>query len=290
MAENIRRVEKAGIARAYYYNLNSDGILIGTNTSYGDGDSIATPGRLKGIKTAEFPIPDVNRVQVTGDDSLLYEFLFEPTAAPSGTLGLGAEDLDFEALIQGTKVYAEGAWDMGVAYPADLAFSTRGLHIISRAASDDDGVTVSEGYWNRIIPNATIAPQGEAGASEQSAITSNYGMTINRATRLPYGRAFTDSDHGTTRAGYVKFWTENLFLMEAFAGDSTPVANLVLSQTPAGDDTTNKVAVFVWDGSTMTKKVKTTDFTVTPGTKTVAMQSGDEIATGEIAIVCYEHT
>lgn len=291
MAENIARVEKAGIVRAYYWNINSDGILIGTNTAYEDGDPIATPGRLRGIKTAEFLIPEAPRVQVTGDDELLWEFIFPPTQAPSGALTVGAEDLTFEALIQGTKVHSEGAWDMGVAFPSDLAFSSRGLHIISRAASDDDGVAQSEGYWNRIMPLVTISPQGEQNTSEQSAIAAAYNMVINRASRLPYGRSFTDADHGTTKAGYVKFWTENLFLMEAFAGDATPVANLVLSQTPAGDDTTNKVAVFDWNSATqtMTKKTKTTDFTVTPGTKTVAMQAGDEIAAGHIAIVCYEH-
>ncbi len=292
MAENIRRVEKAGVARAYYYNLNSQGIFIGTETTFSDGDGVALPGRIKGIKTAEFPIPEVNRVPVTGDDDLLYEFIFPPTTAPSGTISAGAEDLTFEALIQGTSIFVEGAWDLGVAYPADLAFGTRGLHIISRAASDDDGVTVSEGYWNRIIPAVTLSPQGESGASEQGAISTNYGMVINRASRLPYGRPFSNADFGTTRAGYVKFWSENLVKIEAFAGDDPAVANLVLSETPAGDHTTDKVAVFLWDvaTATMTKKVATTDFTVTTGTRTVALQAGDELADGDIGIVVYEHT
>jgi hypothetical protein len=290
MAENIKRVEKAGVAEAWYWNINSDGICLGTETTIAAGAK-AVLGRVKGIKTAEFPIPDVVRTPVSGDDQLLYEFIFPALQAPSGTLSAGAEDLDFEADIQNTVVFAEGGWSMGVAFPLDLVFEGKGLLITSRAASDDDGVAVSEGYWNRIIPLATISPQGEAGVSEQSAIAANYGMVINRADRLPYGRPFTNADFGTTRAGYIKFWTENKWTMEVFAGHATPVAELALARTPAGDHATNKVMVTVFDGSTFVKKVATTDFTVddTPGASTVDMEAGDEIAAGELAVVSYEY-
>lgn len=291
MAENIRRVEKAGVAMAQYWNIDSNGICIGTERTAIAAGAQSALGRLKGIKTASFPIPEAPTVPVTGDDTLLYEFIFPPTSSPKGQLQAGTEDLDFEAQAQNTLVYAEGGWDMGVAFPGDMIFKNHGLHIVSRAASDDDDETIQEGWWNRLIPLTTIAPQGEEGVSEQSAISTNYQMVINRANRLPFGRPFGLGTHGTTRAGYVKFWTEYLWTMEIFQGHGTPIDTLELVRTPIGDHTTNKIRVYLWESDTQmfTLKTPTTDWTYDPGDNAIDLETGDELPVTDTMIVALEY-
>lgn len=287
MPTNVRKATLAGIARALYWNLDSDGIALGTQTTIADDDEIVL-GRLLGIKSAELPIPEGNTVPATGDNGVIHEFIFPPNESPKGTIQVSVKDLDFEADAQGTKVFTEGNWDMGAMFPADLVFSNKGLLLTTVAASQDTGSAGLEGFWNYIIPLATINPQGESGLSEQNALTPQYQLVINRAERLPYGRPMTDADHGTTKAGYIAFWTEGLWTMEIFQGAGTPKATLPLTATPAGIETTGKVAAFLWDGTTFTKKVATTDFTVGIGPDQINLLAGDELATGEIMVVAFE--
>jgi hypothetical protein len=203
--------------------------LLGSTTSAPSAAATSPMLRLLGIQTASPGIQQSEDVSVPGDDTVLGQISFPPDTLPSFVAELGSEDLDINALLQGTSVVTLGGIKTGVLQPNNPENPDACLIIQGKAKSKDDSTGGAKAWSGMIIPRATVQPLGRETFEGRSAAVNRLQITTQTATHAPWGVTITDSNYGTSGAPIIEISSDNPVVMEATTG---AVTTWTLTYTP----------------------------------------------------------
>lgn len=286
MAVNIKQMISAGLFSIQAGVLRTSGRFGGAGGVANGGDSGGF--FLAGPQSADMTFPEMERVNVPGGDGRLGTFLFDSDTESGFTFESGVTDLDLAAASQGTKVHTIGDWSIGGIRPAFRTPVQMWWVINAQAKSQASGSLGAAG-WHVLIAKFEISYLGPGGVSNKNPHASRYSAIIDPSDIYPWGLAINETNNGTTSLDVFEFFAENPVALHLYVGDSTNgtdgTASFTVDYTPAGDDTTNKV--LAWKNGT--QMTKTTHYTVTPSTKTIALEAGHRPLAGEEMVVLYEY-
>jgi hypothetical protein len=210
----------AGNTYAFMGFIDSNGFMVGSATTAPAGGAAGSPMiRITGIKTASPTVPEPEVVQVTGDDTLLGEFDFDSLTQRSFTIEVAVQDLEAEALLQGTNVETVAEIKLGALDILNSAELNACLIIQSRAKKQDAGAVGQKGWNGVIIPIATVKPLGRDTFAERGPAVFRYFVTPQIASNNPWGVTILDVNAGTTGLRYRPFTAENPVTMHAHTGN-----------------------------------------------------------------------
>lgn len=284
MAVNVEKLFSAGVDSVHAGLLNSTGLFSGQSASISNGGD-SGPFVVIGAQSADISIPDLERVNVDGDDGRLGTFLFDSADESNFTFEAGGLDMAVAAATQGTVLRALGDWDVNLIRPGTRTPQQMCWIINSQAKSLESASTGVAGFRVTIIPRLELSYLGPSGQTSRNPHTYRYSAIINPSTTHAWGEALVEGTDGDTKMDAIEFYAENRVTMHAFVGDNS-TDTVTLDYTPAGADTTNKVLVWK-DGTQLTK---TTHYTVNTGTKVLTFTAGNIPDTGEEVVIVYEYT
>ena len=240
----------AGFRRLIMFNKNSDGVIIGSDsTGPVAGSTNGTTGlTVEGAQTLPVSIPDSEKVDVSGDDSPQVQFDFGEPTLPSGVLELSTRNLAFEAQCQGTNVYEpnSGTIQIGVLSPGERELSDLALLMHKRAKSWQPGSRGVKRWETLFIPACTIVPKGSADWTQRQHAPYRYDISISKGDIFPWGETFYGSAVGTSSAALEPIKANYPYYMEIFRGNGVQdtFALTKTAITIADDaDATNVVSV-----------------------------------------------
>jgi hypothetical protein len=245
----------AGFNRIFYGVVDSNGYVIGSVAAGATaGAQAGSPmARLEGAVTFPVAIPEGVTVPVSGDDEPEVSFDFPSEELPNGVLGMSVRDLDFEALVQGTKVESIGDIHVGVRGPASASAVTMCLLLMRRSKKWASGVRGVSAWDIEFVPRCTIQPLG-SNFEQRTHQPVNYKIVASKADRFPWGATYTEGLHGTTASVTVPIDSDNPLHIHPFLGNNSQQL-FTLAYTPKSS---SKIYVYE-DG---VKQALTTDYTV----------------------------
>jgi len=260
---NVTKFISAGLDRIEYMAVDSAGYLASaTGATLANGSNSAM-GRLIGAKAVPYTVPEAERVPATGDDAVLGTFQFASGDPSAFVLELGANDMDFTALAQGTLVEAVSNWSWGLVRPGTLTFTDICLNLVSQAKSQASGSLGAALYKSMVLPKCNLTALGMSGIARRNAQTVRFGVTVNPTDRTPWGALMAEGTQGDTKADAWEVTTDNRLSFHTFRGNGA-ATTVTLNNTPAAAAAT-AVKVF-YDGVI---QAYTTNYTVNTGTRVV---------------------
>lgn len=221
----------AGFDRIFYGVVNSSGYVIGRNTTGATAGDISGQGlaRLEGARTLPVGVPEDEIVTVTGDNEPKASFKFPSADLPSGIMELAVHDLDFEALVQGTRVESVGDVSIGTLAPSGATNPDICLLLMRKAKKSGSGVRGVSAWEILFIPRCNITPLG-AEIGERQFNPYRYSINVSKSDRMPWGATFTTGLHGTTDAALVPVESDNPVMLHTHIGNaSRTVFNLAIA-------------------------------------------------------------
>lgn len=281
------KFDMTGIKRMDFAVLDTNGYPEGLTgvLSNGSDDGLY---RLEGIKTADLSLGNPDLVNIVGDGRFQSAYLFPPGAAPQGTIEGAIYDMVAAVALDGTKKVTKGHWDMHVLGGAEADYKDVCAIFTGWGKSKTSGYRGKTIYWGYLVPKMQLVLLGTSAMQERSAVQARFFAAISEADKYPWGEALTVASEGVTGGVMIPFSGVYPMTMHTFVGDGA-TATVVLDETPAGDDTASPTAVFIYNATDGAPLVTTTDFTVTPATKTVTFQAGHIPAAGKVCVIYYAY-
>jgi hypothetical protein len=244
----------AGFDRIFWGVVNTNGFVIGYDTTGAVAGNISGQGlrRLEGARTLPVGVPEDEIVTVTGDNEPKTSFKFPSADLPSGVLETAVRDLDFEALVQGTRVETVGDMSVGTLAPSGSTNPDICLLLMRKAKKMGPGVRGVSAWEILFIPRCSITPLG-AELTERQFNPYRYSINISKSDRLPWGATFTTALHGTTDVALVPVESDNPVMLHTHIGD----ASRVLFNLAIVPKTNAKVNIY----ENGVKQTVTTDYT-----------------------------
>lgn len=250
----------AGFQEAWIGFMNSQGFFIGSATSQpavGTGSGMIS---VLGVQNATPGIQEGEVVQVPGDDTSLGQFAFDADTLPSFILNMGAFNLNTDALLQDTLVETLGDIKIGVLQPGASNYPDACLIFQGYAKSKDTGSDGVKAWQQFVFPICTVQPLDREEFAGRTAGVNRWKVTVNRASRKPWGVTIADAVNGTSNAPILKLTTDNPITFAAFVGNGV-ATTYTLDKTPISVD---KIIIHTQTGQ---KLVPTTDYTVVVATR-----------------------
>lgn len=176
--------------------------------------------RLEGAQTfpAQSPEPDI--VVVSGDDSPLVSFNFDPEDLTSGVIAMATQDLDFEAVIQGLTVQTRAG---GAFLPQDPSNVTRpnvAIMVQRVAKSWTPGSRGVKKWQGVMVPRAELKPLG-ADIEQRTHNPYNYFYNASKTDAYLEGVTFSTGTEGTAQSSIIKWEHDYPFYWHAWRGDNS---------------------------------------------------------------------
>jgi hypothetical protein len=281
MTTNIEQFSSAGIDRAYWARNNSNGYAMGTTGTLANGAD-ASFSQLVGVQSFGVTLQEPRKVNIEGDDGVQSVFFFESAELPSGDLVLGVFDVNFYAQTQGTRVYADGDFDVILGQPGAATYNQISIITNSKGQSKMAGSSGQAGWMVKMYPKVQVVPKGDAGLTSAGATNFTHALIVNKSDKMWWGESFTVANHGTTEAAvFGPLSSEYRVCGHTHVSDAADLT-FTLTYLPAAANG-NKVKV----RRNGTALAYTTDYTVNASTGVVTLVAAG--TAGDIVTVRYEH-
>jgi len=272
------RAISAGVQNSWWGRIHTNGNFIGPTGSTANG---ATEGmrQILGIKTANPGPVEPEAVNITGDDTVLGAIDFGPNEVPQFIMETAAFDLDTQAKLQSTLVEVLGDIRLGILQPNNPEYVDIMLIIQAKAKSKDAGSDGTKSWMGYLIPVASGVPLGRAEFNERTPAADRYKVTVQVASKKPWGVSILEAVHGTTGGALLPFTSDNPITMHYFVGNGSG-STIVLDKTPVS---LTKIIIHKGNGQLL---IPTTDYTLSGSTITlVAIPTA-----GQFVEVIYEYS
>lgn len=245
MAYDVKKVTSAGAAIVRYGAVDSSGYLIGsTATAPANGNTTGSymlP--LEGVKNFPFVPNAPERLNITGDDGAIAQFLWNPIELPTGDATFAVSDQDFAALAMSTVVHDIGGFSFLGIQPADVTYQDMCLIVTAQAKSRTSGSVGSSLFYNYIIMKANAYYQGRDAFNERAEAAFIYNLIANKSDCYPWGLAFSAVSNGDTEFVVMEMTSGYKPQMIRYSGDNSEVTfNLDLD---IAEDSANNVIAYV---------------------------------------------
>lgn len=222
----------AGFDRIEWGLVNTSGLVYGTSlTGPTAGSATGEPMlRLRGARSLPVQVPEPERVPVTGDNEVLAAFQFPGGELPAGILEVAVNNMEFNAIAQGTKVRALGGYNVGALAPNGNTYPTMCLNLMRQTSIQDAGETGLPGWEGLWIPRCTLTPLN-AEITERAFNPYRYAVNINPSDRAMLGYTFTEGIDGVTSMAMMDFDGNYPAHQDNWKGDASRVL-FTLKYTP----------------------------------------------------------
>lgn len=255
--------------------------MIGSGTSQPAINTGAGMISVLGVQSATPGIIEGEVVNVPGDDTTLGQFAFDADTLPAFILNMGAFNMNTDALLQDTLVETLGDLRIGVLQPGAGNYLDACLLLQGYAKSKDtgtDGVKAWQQFW---FPICTVQPLDREEFAGRTAGINRWKVTVQRASRKPWGVTILDAVSGTSNAPILKSISDNPLTMHVFVGNGSGTT-VTLDKTPVS---VGKIIVHTQTGQLL---VATTDYTVVVATRVLTFIAAP--ASGNRYEILYEYT
>lgn len=267
----------AGFSYILYGAVDPDGFLNGADTNGPAAGGVSPMKRLYGAKTAPVAVKEPTIETATGDDQALASFQFEAAELPDGVLTTAPRDLEFDALVQGTKTYALNQQRFGVLQPGNNDPAVICLILMRRAKTWGVRSKGSKVYDGLLIPACTITPMGSE-FTERAINAISYKINVSKAAHFIWGETFTDANIGSDAAPLIPFDSDHAVHAVALLGDGSET-DYDVPYTPIS---AARSLIYV------ERVLKTTPAQWTLTGKTYTFAGGSKPASGARGVIWYE--
>lgn len=177
--------------------IDSKGLMVGASTSAPAAGSASGMIRLLGIQNVPSAIPTPDTVQVPGDDDVMGEFDFNPTASRAYDATFSVNDETLASLLLGVNVETAGGMRM---YEDDIKdvpdVQCMVIHQ-GRAKSQDSGTKGVPGYEAYVYHSATVRFLGRQQLNIREPAVYRVRITPQLVTKTFDGLTINASTQGT---------------------------------------------------------------------------------------------
>lgn len=280
MPDNVRRWISAGADMALVGKLMTDGYTpAGIEGTIANGASEALR-RMYGVKTTPIALPEPTIVTVTGDDTRLGVFIFDPENLPSFTMTFGEVDQEIVGAIQGTSPYTVGTYyDLALLGPTGRDFSDMLLWVVAQAKSRVSG-NKGAGFHSLVIPRCQMTYLGR-NFEERTAATFSYQVAVDVFDTFPWGGLLANNTFGKEE-GVMFEWFTNKRPQVLVIKDDTAENSYQMPHTPWTDNNGN-VRFIAWRNGEVIGSTASTALISVASNKTVSLatltgrNAGDKI-------------
>jgi hypothetical protein len=271
MPDNTRRWISAGEDMALTARLLTDGHTpAGITGSLANGNSAALK-RMYGIKTTPIALPEPVVVTVTGDDTRLGIFQFDPESLPSFQLTAGEVDLDIVSNSQGTSIYTIGTYyDLNLLGPTHRDFNDMLLWVVSQAKSRVSG-NKGTGFHSLVIPRCNMTYLGR-NFEERTAATFTFQVTVDVFDTFPWG-GLIGNNAMNKNEGVMFEWFTNKRPQVLVIKDDTSTNSYQMEHAPWTDGNGN-VRFIAWRNGVVVGSTGATAAVAVAANKTVTLGAG----------------
>ncbi len=245
MAYDVKKVTSAGAASVYYGAVDSTGYLIGSTASApaAGNQTGSSMAQLEGVKNFPFVPNAPDRLNITGDDGAIAQFLWNPIELPTGDATFAVSDMDFAALAMSTLVDASvGGYEFLGLQPASVTYQDMCLLVTAQAKSRTSGSVGSSLFYNYLIMKANAYYQGRDAFAERAEAAFIYNLIANKSTNYPWGLAFSDANNGDTEFVVMEFTSAYRPMIQRWTGNNAQTT-YNLSKNIA-EDAANNILVY----------------------------------------------
>src|SRR5262245_6187412 len=236
MAAPNNQKSGVGFRHCRIFALNSAGLLAASSHS--------TPYeglQLSGVRSLTLPIPENQKINHYGDDRVFAIDQLPPTEGVSGTLVMGKNNFDVDALLTGQLVATIGEFKTFLRATDKQGFETQVCMMAWRQSLDTTPGASRLRYWDiRILPVCQLIPiNPELGANPEE---KSYTVRPQVVPKYPRGIAFGTGTEGATEAQMIDATTVGKPKMIAFLGNNSATA----FSLPAAAQATATTKMRVW--------------------------------------------
>ena len=281
MPDNVRRLAAAGFDMAQVAKLMTDGYTpAGITGAIANGFSAALK-RMYGGKAINVALPEPTVVTVTGDDTRLAVFSFDPENLPNFPLTVGEMDADIVNATQGTSIYNVGTYyDFSPIGPVGRDFADMTLLISSQAKSRVSG-SKGAGFHNTWLPRVQMTYLGR-NYEERGAATFTWQVQVDTFDTFPWGGLIGNNAFGKDEAVMFE-WFTNKRPQVLVIKDNTSTNSYQMPSVPWTDGNGN-IRFIAWRNGVIVGNTGSTgavavaaDKTVTLGADLTGRVAGDTI-------------
>lgn len=232
----------AGLNYVYYGVVDANGYLQGNSADGPSAGAQAGEGmtRLEGAQVFPIGVPEDEIITVLGDNEPLVTFKFPSAELASGVFEMAASDLDFEALVQGTKVEILGDLRHGLLSASGATSPTIALLIQNQSKKWASGAR-GTAAWEYVLLLAVEVTPLFKDVEQRTHSPYRYNVNLSKADRATYGATLSETTHGAEKAAYIVGESDNPVHLHAWQGNNAETA-FTLTFTPKA---TGKVYLFV---------------------------------------------
>lgn len=263
--------------------IDSKGLMVGGNTTAPAAGSASGMLRLLGIQNVPSAIPTPDTVQVPGDDDVMGEFDFNPTASRAYEATFSVNDETLASLLLGVNVETAGGMRM---YEDDIKdvpdVQCMVIHQ-GRAKSQDSSTKGVPGYEAYIYHSATVRFLGRQQLNIREPAVYRVRITPQLVTKTFDGITISGSVQGTDASRRKHLTSDYPIHAGGFTCDGSALA-LPLDYTPISTATAYyRIETAVGSGSYGTPQ---TFASVSAANKTATLNAAH--TTGLQGIVVYQ--
>lgn len=278
----INELAAVGVQYGYWYVLNG-AYPYGTTGAIANGSS-AGGGRITGLRSVEITEPAVERLFPTGNNSSLgVTFTMQPNELPTGNMTMGGLDQTFVGKSNGVILDTWAGWDILGFGPQCYNFAQM-MFILNSPAKSLETATLGEAGWLvTVLLKVENFATTMASMNERAVQEWANALTFSKSSTLPWGTPFTTVDNASTAFIGVQFSSDYPVAAHTYVSDGTET-DFILDLTPVAASAN---AVMVVKNGATTPMAYTTDYSVTPSSRTVALAAAG--AAGDKYVVIYKH-
>lgn len=245
MATAVKKVISAGAAKVLYGAVDGTGYLIGSTATAPEAGNQAgsAMAELEGVKNFPFVPNAPERLNITGDDGVIGQFLWNPIELPTADATFAVSDQDFAALAMSTLSHALGGGQFLGIQPADVTYQDLCMIVSSQAKSRTTGSLGSSTWYNYLIMKANAYYQGRDVFAERGEAAFIYNLIANKSDAYPWGLAFSDVNNGDTEFVVMEFTWPYRPIIQRWTGNNSQT-EFTLAKNIA-EDSADNIIVYV---------------------------------------------
>jgi hypothetical protein len=231
--ENVVRWTSSGLDAVHVAQRSSAGWISGyaglttSNTNQGSGMR-----RIEGAELFGYALQEPNALPILGDNAVYDTFMYPSADALRVFFEAGGSDLTFMQDTDGLTSYAEGIYNIAP-HGSALTNPRSFVFLLTYLAHGKDANNIDQpGFETEIIISTRVTALGRDERRHQQNAKTRYGVTINNAAKLPWGKT-TSATFGTTYVKSISLVTQYRMMLHTWIADGTATTTTALDYTPA---------------------------------------------------------
>lgn len=214
MSAPTGNIVAVGLKQMRIYELTGDGVPKATSTAVYEGVQI------QGAQSYEIKTPDARRISFKGDNSVIAQDVLPRQEPSTGTLKFSVDNHAGYAILSSTKQATIGESSV-VGYGTDKQGSEPVIAVLGYQQAKD--VASGTRQWHGIIVPST---QAIINAPSMTDTEMQYEVSLlpSGASHHLWGKAFSGTLEGYTKAEVVELITENIPHVVSWKADGTATA------------------------------------------------------------------